>query len=178
VRAVAESTAATVLVGNSLGGAVLQQALLTGTLEPHAVVLTGTGAKLRVAESLRTDLSSAFGAAIQSLHGPQMLFQDPDDPNRHRSMAQMRAVGQRVTERDFLACHSFDVRDRLDEIDCPALAICGETDSLTPPAYHEYLATHLPQGQFVTIPDAAHLAMVEQPDRWNDAVAGFLQHIA
>jgi pimeloyl-ACP methyl ester carboxylesterase len=177
VRAVAEATEAAVLVGNSLGGAVVLQGLLTGALDPHAVVLTGTGAKLRVAESLRTDLESAFEAAIQSLHGSEMLFQDPDDPNKDRSMAQMRAVGQRVTERDFLACHSFDVRDGLDEIDGPALAICGETDSLTPPAYHEYLATHIPQGEFVTIPEAAHLAMVERPDRWNDAVAGFLQDI-
>jgi 3-oxoadipate enol-lactonase len=78
-----------------------------------------------------------------------------------------------VTRRDFLTCHTFDVRDRLDEVDVPALAVVGEHDSLTPPSYHEYLAAELPDCSLTVIEDAAHLAMLEQPAAFNDAVGGY-----
>jgi len=89
----------------------------------------------------------------------------------------MRDVGQRVTEHDFLTCHAFDVTDRLDEIGVPTLAITGEYDQLTPPEYHEYLAENVWNGRYETIPDAAHLAMVERPDEFNERVGQFLESI-
>jgi len=177
VVAVARETDATVLVANSLGGAVVLRAVLDGRLAPAGIVLAGTGAKLTVAEELRELLATDFGGAIDMLHGEDMLFHDPPARLRERSIETMRAVGQSVTRRDFEACHRFDVRDRIAEITVPTLAVCGEYDRLTPLSYHEYLADRIPNATVETVPDAAHLAMAERPTVFNDAIESFLDRI-
>jgi pimeloyl-ACP methyl ester carboxylesterase len=198
--AVAEATNSRVLVGNSLGGAVCLHALLERETEFDALVLAGSGAKLGVLSRLRDWLETDFERAIAFLHEPDTLFYDPgalgsdtdgtsgsdgtdeidgtgetdgNDPIE-RSKATMRATGRAVTRRDFLSCHRFDVRDRLDEIEVPTLALCGEYDRLTPPEYHRYLAAGIPEADCEVLPDAAHLAMLEQPEDFDDAVARFL----
>lgn len=107
--------------------------------------------------------------------GTDMLFHDADPEDLARSKDEMRAVGQRATRRDFLTCHQFDVRDRLGSVHVPTLAICGAHDQLTPPAYHESLAGNVQHGEFETIDAAAHLVMVERPEKFNDRLAGFLE---
>ncbi|SEP96835.1 alpha/beta fold hydrolase [Natrinema salaciae] len=174
VLAVAEATDASILVGNSLGGAVVLQLLLEREFEPAAVVLTGTGARLGVLEDLLTWLESDFERAVEFLHGPDRLFHDPDPALRERSMERMYDCGQAVTRRDFLTSHQFDVRDRIGEISVPTLAVHGEYDQLTPPWFHEYLADEIEGGELAEIEDAAHLAMIEQSTAFNAAVESFL----
>lgn len=169
-----------VLIGNSLGGAVVIAALLDADANPdsgpevEAAVLAGSGAKLAVIEDLRAWLATDFDRAIAFLHGEDMLFHDPDPRLEAVSRECMRAVGRRVTERDFLASHTFDERDRIDRISVPTLALTGEYDGLTPPVYHEYLADEIPDAEWTTVPDAAHLSMLEAPERFNGALREFL----
>lgn len=172
--AVARAAGADVLVGNSLGGAVALQVALEADLDLAALVLVGTGAKLAVHDDLRAALTDDFEAAIEAIHGPDMVFHDASEPAIERSETLMRETGQAVTRRDFLTCHTFDVRDRLGEIDCPVLAVTGEHDRLTPPRYHEYLAEHVSDGRWATIPGAAHLSMVERPGAFASVVGDFL----
>ncbi len=174
VAAVAEAVGADVLVGNSLGGAVVQHVLLEERADVSAAVLAGSGAKLAVQEELRTWLAEDFERAIDALHGDNMLFHDADERTERRSRETMRDVGRAVTERDFLTCHTFDVRDRVGELDVPLLALVGEHDRLTPPAYHEYYVENAPDATLAVVADAAHLAMVERPAAFADAVASFL----
>jgi 3-oxoadipate enol-lactonase len=170
VAAVARAVDADVLVGNSLGGAVLFETLLSGLYDPDGAVFAGTGAKLAVHESIRTMLREDFDGVVEALHGDSRLLYDADESVGEQSRAALLAAGQRVTRRDFMTCHTFDVRDRLDDLDLPALAVVGEHDSLTPPAYHEYLADELPDCELAVVEDAAHLAMLEQPEAFNTAV--------
>ncbi|TKX47507.1 alpha/beta fold hydrolase [Halorubrum sp. SD690R] len=174
VIAVAEETGATVLCGNSLGGAVALRVALERDLALDGLVLAGTGAKLAVAEPLRGALADDFERAVSLLHEPDRLFHDAPPEYVELSEAAMRECGRAVTERDFLTCHRFDVRERLDEIGVPALALVGAHDELTPPAYHEYLADGIPAGELAEVPDAAHLAMLEAPTVFNDALSAFL----
>ncbi|MGM0447528.1 MAG: alpha/beta fold hydrolase [Methanobacteriota archaeon] len=174
VVAVAAETDATVLCGNSLGGAVALWVALERELALDGLVLAGTGAKLAVAEPLRDALADDFDRAVSLLHEPDRLFHDAPAEYVELSEASMRACGRAVTERDFLTCHRFDVRDRLDAVDVPALALVGAHDGLTPPAYHEYLADRIPAGEYAELPDAAHLAMLERPAAFNEALAEFL----
>jgi 3-oxoadipate enol-lactonase len=174
VVAVARETGADVLVGNSLGGAVVLWTLLERDLPVEGAVLAGSGAKLAVVESLRDALAEDFEAAIEMVHTDDWLFHDPDATIRDRSVETMHDVGRAVTERDFLTCHRFDVRDRLEEVEEPVLALVGDHDELTPPIYHEYLAEGLPHGHYHLLEGAAHLAMLEQPEAFNDAIADFL----
>jgi len=174
VVAVAHAVEADVLMGHSLGGAVALNAALESGFDPAALVLVGTGAKLGVHESIRTALAEDFEGAIDMLHEPDRLFHESRPADVERSKALLRQTGQMVTRRDFLTCHAFDVRDRLDEIGQPTLAVTGEHDGLTPPAFHEYLAAHVQDGRQETIPDAAHYSFLEQPTEFLDAVARFL----
>ena len=174
VAAVAEETDASVLVGNSLGGAVLFRMLLDGRYEPEAAVFAGTGAKLAVHERIRNLLETDYEAVIEFLHEDSRLFYRGDETTIERSADAMRDAGQAVTRRDYLSCHRFDVRDELDGITVPALAIVGKHDNLTPPAYHEYLADRLPDCDLAEVANAAHLAMIEQPAVFNTTVEEFI----
>lgn len=173
VLAVARETDAAILVGNSLGGAVIFEVLLERDFEPAGAVFAGTGAKLAVDASLRTQLEDDFEAGIQRLHKPSMLFAGAEENVLQQSMDTFRETGQAVTRRDFLTCHEFDVRDRLDEISLPALAVVGSQDQLTPPEYHEYLAQNMPDCELHIIDGGAHLLMLERPAQFNNAIASF-----
>ncbi|WP_247001236.1 alpha/beta fold hydrolase [Halosolutus gelatinilyticus] len=177
VIAVAEEMDSGILLGNSLGGAVVQHVLLERDFDPDAAILAGTGARLGVLEDLLRWLERDFDRAVEFLHGPDRLFHDPDPEVVERSKEGMYECGQAVTYRDFLTCHEFDMRDRLDEIDVPVLAIYGEHDRLTPPWFHEYLADEIDDADLAEIEGAAHLAMLERHRAFNDAVAEFLDSI-
>ncbi len=178
VVAVAEATGATVLCGNSLGGAVALWVALERDLALDGLVLAGTGAKLAVTEELLDPLATDFDRAIDLLHEPDRLFHDPPPEYVELSRAGMRDCGRAVTERDFRTCHAFDVRDRLGAASVPALAVVGEHDTLTPPAYHDYFAERLADCERATVEDAAHLAMLERPTAFNAALTAFLERIA
>lgn len=172
--AVAEATGSRVLVGNSLGGAVVMHVLIEREFDLEAAILAGTGARLGVLQDLLEWLEDDFDRAVEFLHGPNRLFNDPEPQLREESMALLHETGQAVTRRDFLTCHEFDVRDDLSAIDVPVLAVCGEHDQLTPPRYHEFLAEEIDDAWIASIEDAAHLAMLEQPTAFNAAVTEFL----
>ncbi len=174
VLAVADAVDAGVLVGNSLGGAVVLTAVFDHGADPEALVLAGSGAKLAVLDDLRDWLAGeggGFSRAVEFLHGDDLLLHDPADRELAFSKTAMRECGRAVVERDFLSCHTFDVRDRLSELAMPVFALTGEHDRLTPPEFHEYVAEHVQDGAWTTIEDAAHLSMLEAPECFNDAVS-------
>ena len=177
VVAVAEETGATVLCGNSLGGAAALWVALERDIALDGLVLAGTGAKLAVAEPLRDALANDFERAVALLHEPDRLFHDAPTEYVELSRAGMRDCGRAVTERDFRTCHAFDVRDRLDEIAVPSLAVVGEHDALTPVEYHDYLADRIGDCTRAVVEDAAHLAMLERPEAFNAALAAFRSRI-
>jgi pimeloyl-ACP methyl ester carboxylesterase len=174
VVAVCEATGATVLCGNSMGGAVALWIALERDLDVEALVLADSGAKLAVDPDFLGTLREDFEAAMETLHAPGVLFADPTDELLERSRETMRAAGRDVTLLDFETCDRFDVRDRIAAIEAPTLAVCGESDPLTPPEFHEYLAEALPNGTYRGIADAAHMPMLERPDAFDDAVRTFL----
>ncbi|WP_313695865.1 alpha/beta fold hydrolase [Halorarum halobium] len=177
IVAIADETGASVLVGNSLGGAVAMWAALERDLNLDGLVLAGTGAKLAVLEDLLAWLADDFDRAIEFLHAEDRFFHDVDARHLDLSRRAMRETGRPVVERDFRTCHTFDVRERLDEIDVPTLALVGEHDHLTPLSYHEYLAERIPNGELAVLKDAAHLAMLERPEAFNDSLADWLDDV-
>lgn len=180
VLAVADATDTGVLCGNSLGGAVVMHCLLNRRSELASVegaVFAGSGAKLAVLSDLRGWLATDFEHALDWLHREGHFFYDADPELVDLSKTAMAACGRAVVERDFLTSHTFDVRDRLHEIDVPARAIAGEYDALTPPRYHDYLAAEIDECDVAIVEDAAHLAMLEQPRAFNAALSEFCEQL-
>jgi pimeloyl-ACP methyl ester carboxylesterase len=58
-------------------------------------------------------------------------------------------------------------------METPVLVLCGERDERNLPLSRA-LADALPSGEFQTIPDAGHVANLDNPEAFNAAVAGFL----
>jgi 3-oxoadipate enol-lactonase len=61
---------------------------------------------------------------------------------------------------------------RLKEIKIPVLAITGEADGAA--AGTKYIGENVPGAKFVSIAQAAHIANVEQPEKFNQALREFL----
>lgn len=175
VVAVAEATSARTLVGNSMGGTVALWVALERDLDVDRLVFCGTGAKLGVGDDLLAMLDEDFAAGVEAVHGPNLLFHEADAETVERSKALLHDTGAAVTARDFRTCDWFDVRDRLDEIEVPALALTGEHDGMTPPSFTEYLGEHLPDCEVDLLDDCAHLSMLERPQAWNERVRAFLE---
>lgn len=72
------------------------------------------------------------------------------------------------------------MRDRPDSnallpsIDVPTLVVCGAADTISPPNVMRAMADRLPRSRWVELPDAGHLATLEQPEAFESAVRAFL----
>ena len=66
----------------------------------------------------------------------------------------------------------------LGRITLPTLVLAGAEDVLTPPDGMRRLAGAMPNARFVEIPDAGHLAPLENPAAANEAMLQFLQSLA
>jgi 3-oxoadipate enol-lactonase len=60
---------------------------------------------------------------------------------------------------------------------CPTLVIVGELDQPTPPAEARIMAELIPGARLVILPDAGHLANLEQPETFNQALLEFLDDV-
>ena len=67
-----------------------------------------------------------------------------------------------------------DVRPHLANIRAPTLLVWGALDPLTPLANGEFMAQHIAGARLVVFEDAAHMPMVDAPDRFNREVMNFL----
>lgn len=84
-------------------------------------------------------------------------------------------LGQEVFMRQSLALKSRpDSRETLPTIACPTLVLCGDEDTLCPPALHREMAEAIPNAQLCAIADCGHLSTMEQPEAVNAALAGWL----
>ena len=162
-----------VLMGHSMGGAVAQTMALDYPEIVRALVLVGTGARLRVAPAILEGLRSNFEATVSLIadwaHGPGATEQI-----RALGIQTMLATGADALYGDFTACDAFDVTGRLGEIAAPTLVLCGSEDRLTPPKYSDLLAAEIPDAVRATVAGAGHMVMLEAPDRVAETVATFL----
>jgi len=68
-----------------------------------------------------------------------------------------------------------DQSETLQRYDGPALVLCGAEDTLCPPERHREMAELLPEAELVLVPDAGHIATLENPDAVNTALACWLR---
>ena len=73
-----------------------------------------------------------------------------------------------------LALRDADLRDEVAGIAAPTLLVVGREDPATPLTEAEWLHTRIPGSELAVLEDAGHLCNLEQPERFTDAVVGFL----
>jgi 3-oxoadipate enol-lactonase len=73
------------------------------------------------------------------------------------------------------ALMGFDAADRLHAIRAPTLVLAGTEDQALPPAHSERIAALIPGARLVLVEGAAHIANLEQPQRFDAALLPFLR---
>jgi pimeloyl-ACP methyl ester carboxylesterase len=162
-----------VLIGHSMGGAIVLELALNAPAGLQGIVLVGSGARMAVTRAIFQMLKEDPEAFFESIG--QYAF-SPATPVslRERFVRTTRTCPPPVIYSDFQACDHFDVRSRLPGIKLPTLVLCGQEDQLTPVKYSRYLHENIASSRLVLIPRSGHMVMAEQPDVFNRAIMDFL----
>jgi 3-oxoadipate enol-lactonase len=93
------------------------------------------------------------------------------------AVARLKAMLAATPTEGYVACceavRDMDHRALLAAITAPTLVIAGRHDQATPLAAAEFIQNEIP-GAALAVLETAHIANVEQPDRYRDTVLGFL----
>jgi pimeloyl-ACP methyl ester carboxylesterase len=159
------------IVGHSLGGLIALQMGLDFGQQLGGLVLVGTGARMRVAPMLldaaRTDPVQAQRVLKQS------SVSDQGDVVRLLNGQNKPQPG--LLYRNLMACNSFDVMDRLEELrNLPTLILCGAEERNAPVKHSLYLHEHIAGSTLQIIPGAGHYVQREKPEEVNRAIAEWL----
>ncbi len=162
------------LCGLSMGGAVVQELLISRPELFSAAILMHTGARLKVFpfifESIEKDYSQYLDFAVDF-----SVSQTSDKTKLKALMKDVAVTKADVALKDFTACDQFDVMARLNEIKAKVLVVVGDEDNITPAKYGEFLHQTIPGAELVVIAEAGHLSPIEKPEEVNQIIRDFLQ---
>jgi pimeloyl-ACP methyl ester carboxylesterase len=163
-----------VLVGHSLGGAIAQLYGVKYGDELKALVLIGTGARLRVHPDTLALVEGMIGDENAWRQYVAEGYSSVDPAIRPALVAARVKVGPSVLLHDFRCCDNFDIMDRLQLIKLPTLVLCGSEDEMTPVKFTRYLAGKIAGAREVIIDGATHAVPREKPVEVNRAIESFL----
>lgn len=174
-----------VLAGASTGGMVALQVALADPDGVAGLVLIGTAASRRFIEGSMYDPNgpgaAEFAARMRALmekgdsdgyrdatfrasvYDPERTPQPPEFGGSGFSAQRMMAFGQAVP--------GFDIEDRLGEIRCPALVLCGRQDPQCPLPNSERIAAGIPNAELHVFEECGHFPYWEHPDEFRTAVS-------
>ena len=152
-----------IVAGHSMGGAIALEMVLHYPQRVSGLVLIATGARLRVMPAILNGTLSDPENTIKLICG---YAYSPSAPPQlvHQGQRQMLKVAPQTIHDDFAACNAFDVTDRLTEVHCPTLVICGTEDTLTPKKYAVFLADRIAGAKLKLVHAAGHMVIIEKPD--------------
>ena len=160
-----------IFVGHSMGGAIALEMALQFPEQVLGLGLISTGPRLRVHPDLLAAAASptTYHQAIESILAWSFSSQAPQ---RLVELVSQRLAEVRpsVLHGDLLACDRFDASELVQNITCPVMVLCGTADRMTPLRTSQVRAGLIPGAQLVTIPDAGHMVMQEQPGAVADAL--------
>jgi pimeloyl-ACP methyl ester carboxylesterase len=164
-----------VLGGHSFGGAVVQYMALHHARNLKALLLIGTGARLRVLpEALEMARKMAFGEIPPQFH-PWGFAEKASPEIIAEGEKEWAKTGSLARYNDFVSCDQFDIIGEVEKIRLPALIACGREDRLTPVKYSEFLNQKIRGSRMEVIDGAGHLVMLENPRGLSQAILRFLR---
>lgn len=165
-----------VMIGHSMGGAIAQEFALTYPEYLKALVLVGTGAKLRVSPMIFEAIEKGYDYVMELIE--KFAFSDKTPMEiKTKVTEEMRKTTLEVLYGDFEACDKFDMTGRISGIKMPTLIICGEDDKLTPVKYSEYLRANIQRSKLEIVIDAGHMVMLEKPKEFNKILDQFIKEV-
>jgi 3-oxoadipate enol-lactonase / 4-carboxymuconolactone decarboxylase len=164
--------------GLSLGGMVGMRLALGAPERIERLVLCCTAAHIPP-PSMWTDRAAAVRAggmeAVAGTVVERWLTPDAPPALRARLEALLLATPPEGYAASCEAIAGHDLRGALGAVRAPTLLIAGADDPATPPAQLETLRDEIPGARLEVLDRAAHLANVERPEAFMNAVARFLE---
>jgi 3-oxoadipate enol-lactonase len=168
------------VVGLSLGGMTAMRLAIREPERVDRLVLLCTSARLEPelwrerAARVRADGTGAIAATVVD------RWFTPAYLERHTAIrARYEAMVASTSATGYAGCCdaiiAMDLRPDLPSIKAPTLAIAGADDPAIPPEHLRHIADALPDGRLLVVPDAAHLANVQQSDAINAAIIAHLE---
>lgn len=164
-----------VFIGHSLGGAIALQLALDFSPHVAGLGLICSGASFNLPAELLTRMSSAYSYSA----GLQLLKKSSFAAATSQTVVEkgasiLSAARTSVLYGDWKACAQFDRRKQAGQIRMPVYIACGQEDQFAPPAVARFLAAHLPASTLDILPNAGHMAILEQPQRIARGLSEFL----
>jgi pimeloyl-ACP methyl ester carboxylesterase len=171
------------LCGLSMGGYVAWQFALRHRQRLARLILCDTRAVADNAETAANRISLAErvqkeGAAfvaesmLPKLFAPATIEANADCVEATRQVI-LRTSPQGIAAASRGMAQRPDVTEKLSQLEIPALVICGEHDPISKPEEMRDIAATLPQGRYVEIAGAGHMAPLEKPAEVNAAIREF-----
>ncbi len=163
-----------IIAGHSLGGAIAQMLYLKHKNVVRALILIGTGARLRVLPKIlegleKTPLETARFVA-------EMAFADKRFVDEFSKLFAERA---KILHRDLKICDKFDLLEDFKsgkiKFEVPTVAIVGDKDLLTPVKYSQFFTNY--GAKLVVVENAGHMVMLEKPEKLNEVIKSFLKEL-
>jgi pimeloyl-ACP methyl ester carboxylesterase len=165
-----------VLLGHSMGGMIALACAAAWPERVAGLVLVGSGMRVPVAPRLFEVFEQDWP------HAPAWFARLSFSPASPRELVErwsglLVTAEQEITIADFRAVDRFDAQALLPRIGVPVLLVAGADDLLTPPSLAHQLQTGLPKAHAVVLPEAGHVAMLEQSDLFHQELRTFLTSI-
>jgi 3-oxoadipate enol-lactonase len=167
--------------GLSMGGYVTFSLFRLAPERFTAVILADTraGADSADGKAGRTKMRELLAARGPSAIADQMLPRLLSEEANPGVVAEVRAMIE-ATPPEAIDAALVAMMNRPDStpvvsrLSCPTLVIVGAQDQITPVAEAERMQAMMPRSRLTVIPAAGHLANVERPDEFADALHDFL----
>ena len=177
-----------VFVGLSMGGYILfalyrkypdrVKGMVFADTRAQADTPEGREARFQLAQiAYRNGAAAVADIMIPKLLSPATVTTRPDLVRTVRAMIEGTQVSGIAGDLMAMAERP-DSTPFLEGITCPAHIIVGELDQATPPSEAKLMADRIPGSRLTLIPNAAHLANLEQPEAFNRIVQDFASALA
>ena len=167
-----------VLGGHSLGGGIAQCFALRYPQKLRAILLIGTGARLRVLPEALERMRQMAEGKVEPRFEPWGFSPGATPESLSEGEREWAKTSPQVRYDDMAACDHFDIMKEVDQIRLPALIICGRKDRLTPVKYSEYLRSKIPGSKMEIVEGAGHMVMLEAPEALSRMILIFVRSLA
>lgn len=171
-----------VFVGLSLGGMVGQGLAIHHPELLRGLVLANTTAcqppaahatwAQRIAAVQAGGMAAVADGVIERWLGAAFRSAEPEATARLRGkLLRCDPAGYMATTQ---AVAAVDWLERLPQVGCPTLVIAGGRDTGTPPEAAQAIAASVPGARLELLPEASHLSVAEEPERFATLVRDFI----
>ena len=176
------------LVGHSLGGMVAQEFAVAHQDRIHSLTLAATSPAFgnpdgdfqkKFVEARLAPLAAGKTMADLATELVKTMMSADAEPDGRQVAHDCMADVPAETYRAAVECIvTFEGRTNLANIRVPTLALAGEADSNAPAAMKKKMAAKISGCRFVCLPKLGHLANLENPQAYDDALCDFLSTVS